>query len=252
MQDYANPETRKLIRVYPEIPHDGVIREVWHADKWRKNMPLDHLSPMYNAGAGQHFYVNELGRLKSGQLVIPVRWVMHKGQVHADAYMVSLQENVQDIISKKLIAMLTILQGLAMVKDSTTRLIRASDLQDNYFDLEHKNQLPRWSRKSKFWIPNTSNRLTASAIDAGYPKNMPHPKHLKANGAAIYVSFLNWFGDDVSGNKSKSWNKHLNGYFQHGNLPRKMLQQESNVHFFSTSQHASVAEQFHVFKEIVE
>ncbi|KAJ7229613.1 hypothetical protein C8J57DRAFT_997559, partial [Mycena rebaudengoi] len=67
--DWSNPMTRKLLHVYPKIPEDGVISEIWHAQKWHETMDLDILSPMYNAGAA-HYYVNELTCLQNRKLVI--------------------------------------------------------------------------------------------------------------------------------------------------------------------------------------
>ncbi|KAJ7207641.1 hypothetical protein GGX14DRAFT_567587 [Mycena pura] len=81
----------KDIHVYPEIPEDGVIREIWHALKWRKGLDLDVLSPMYDAGT-THYYVNELARAKDGKLVIPIRWLIFRGDVYADAFTVTIDE----------------------------------------------------------------------------------------------------------------------------------------------------------------
>ncbi|KAJ7349682.1 hypothetical protein DFH08DRAFT_667969, partial [Mycena albidolilacea] len=218
-KDWANPTTRKLLHVYPEIPEDGIIREIWHAEKWRKNMDLDILSPMYDAGV-RHYYVNEVARLRDGKLVIPIRWITFRGRLYADAFSVSFDD-----------------QDLATVNDACTTLICAEDLTENYHDLEQAGKIPKWG---------------ASTMDAGHSSRMPNPKRKIAAGRPMYSSFVNYFADDVSGNRSKSWNKHWNAYMTHQNLPRKVLQQEFHVHFISTSPNATVSEQFLEFKAAVE
>ncbi|KAJ7159995.1 hypothetical protein C8R43DRAFT_1177588 [Mycena crocata] len=218
-QDWANPTTRKLIHVYPEIPEDGVIREIWHAQKWRKNMDLDVLSPMYDAGTS-HYYVNEVARLKNGEFIVPVRWVKFQGKVLCDAFSVKFNA-----------------ENEATINDDETSLVRASDLDTNYVDLQAQGEVPTWS---------------SHTVNAGHPNRMPNPKRAIAGGDPLYTSFVDYFGDDVSGNRSKSWNKHWNAYFTHRNLPRKLLQQEFHVHFVSTSPNASISEQFREFKTTVE
>ncbi|THU94330.1 hypothetical protein K435DRAFT_820025 [Dendrothele bispora CBS 962.96] len=218
--DWANPSIRKYIHLYPEIPSDGIIREVWHADKWR-NMNPDVLSPMYDSGHGRHFYIYELTRLNNGQYIIPIRWVIWKKKVCADAYNVNFDAN-----------------GIADVDDSKTVLIETGMLKSNYLDLQAEGQLPgRWSDRS---------------ISAGHATKMPNRYRQIAGGDPLYVSFIDYFGDDVSGNRSKSWNKHNNSYITHRNLPRKLLQQEFHIHLISTSQHATIPEQYHDVKKIIE
>ncbi|KAJ7723605.1 hypothetical protein B0H14DRAFT_2641788 [Mycena olivaceomarginata] len=207
-QDWANPTVRAQMHFYPEIPDDGVVREIWHALKWRKNMDLDVLSPMYDAGTA-HYYVNELAGLKNGDFVVPIHWLMYCGKVHADAFVVSFNEL---IFSET---------GHATIDDSKTVIITASELSENYLDLQDKKLIPHWSAETE---------------NSSYIARMPNPKREIAGGDPL----------------SKSWNKHLNVYLTNRTLPRKLLQQEFHVHFVSTSPHASMAEQFQEFKTAVE
>lgn len=121
--------------------------------------------------------------------------------------------------------------------DKETILIDVSSLKENMLDLEGLNRVPLWSDATK--------RM-------GHDRRMPNPDRALAQGLPIYSAFIDVFGDDVSGNRSKSWNKHWNIYITNRNLPRKLLQQQSHIHFISTSTHASVPEQFHGIKESIE
>ncbi|KAJ7756607.1 hypothetical protein B0H16DRAFT_1458060 [Mycena metata] len=154
-QDWSNPTTRELIHVYPEIPEDGIIREIWHAQKWRKNMDLDILSPIYDAGIC-HYYVNEVARLQNGNFVVPVRWIKFRSKVYADAFSVALNE-----------------EGEAVVVNDKTILVCSEDLIQNYYDLEHAGELPTWAA------------FTAATVEAGYPARMPNPKRVIAAGRPL-------------------------------------------------------------------
>ncbi|KAJ7760815.1 hypothetical protein DFH07DRAFT_771608 [Mycena maculata] len=201
------------------IPENGVISEIWHAEKWTKNLDTSLLSPMWAASNGRHYYINELAQLRSGKFVIPLRWITRHRQVEADAYEVLVNEH-----------------GIATVVDVMAIEISARDLAFNIHDLEHRGELPLWSME---------------AVDDGYPDRMPHPLRKIAQGRPVYTTLINFFSDDVSGNRSKSWNKHFNCYFTNANLPRAFHQQEAHVHFISTSQHATVPEQFCDVRKIV-
>ncbi|KAJ7354303.1 hypothetical protein DFH08DRAFT_691283 [Mycena albidolilacea] len=74
----------------------------------------------------------------------------------------------------------------------------------------------------------------------------PHPIRAIACGKPVFVLRIPW-ADDVSGNRSKQYNAHMNMYLANLNLPHKLLSQEYFVRFCAIStisQHASSLEQF--------
>ena len=84
---------RPHIRVYPEKTDSG-MQEVWHGNKWLYEIDRDLLSPMYDAGGGRHYYVNELAQLADGSFIIPFLWFTYKGEVYADSWTVTINTMV--------------------------------------------------------------------------------------------------------------------------------------------------------------
>lgn len=68
----------------------------------------------------------------------------------------------------------------------------------------------------------------------------------------LYVSYVEIFGDDVSGNRSKQWNKHENQYLSHRNLPRDMVSMQAHVHYLSSSTCWTINQQFGHLRNIIE
>lgn len=69
-----------------------------------------------------------------------------------------------------------------------------------------------------------------------------NPWRKKADGRIIRHMPLVLYCDDLSGNVSKKWNKHIAFYFTLAGLPPKMSNQEYNCHFLTTSNTAGALE----------
>lgn len=121
VQDWANPKTRDLIHVYPEI--ESSVGEFRQAEKWAKECPLDDLSPMwcdFKRAPNRHFYVNELCQLQSGAFVIPLRWVIKDGKECGECHPVKYVKEKKEF-----------------VVDSSTKVIEeASNFERNFEHLE--------------------------------------------------------------------------------------------------------------------
>lgn len=79
---------------------------------------------------------------------------------------------------------------------------------------------------------------------------MPNPlRSLVEPDEDLFVVMLPLWCDDVSGNRSKQWNKHINMLMVNSCLPGALLQQEYHVRFVSTSPNATSPEQFAALRE---
>ncbi|KAL4261149.1 hypothetical protein AB1N83_008369 [Pleurotus pulmonarius] len=204
-RDFANPEVAKHLHLYPEVT-DGGISEVWQAERWKEFKPSD-LTPMFAKGL-THFYIDEVAELDSGWKVVPQNWYIFKGDLCADCRLVSILPNGEWLLSKEV------------------ERVRSSQFVFNYFDVVARAGTElQWHGGSV--IPT-----------------MPNPLRSLADGDELYVVMIPLWADDVSGNQSKQYNKHINIYAANSNIPGQLLQQEYFVHFVSTSPHATSPEQF--------
>ncbi|KAJ6583705.1 hypothetical protein B0H10DRAFT_1833406, partial [Mycena sp. CBHHK59/15] len=211
-RDFANPEVAKHLPFYPEETA-GPIYEVWQAERWKEFKPSE-LTPMYARGLRQ-FYIEEVAELDNGKMVIPLAWIKRGGVICADCV-----DAIPSMMGWKI--------GLK------SRSVPASSFRYNYHDI----------------IERIGDKILW-ADDANAPE-MPNPLRKIAAGNDLYVVMVPIWADDVSGNKSKQYNKHINMYMANSNLPGQLLQQEYFVRFVSTSPHATSPEQFSAVKDQIQ
>jgi hypothetical protein len=90
---------------------------------------------------------------------------------------------------------------------------------------------------------------TDGLIAASQVPVMPNPLHELTGDEDLYIVMVPLWCDDVSGNKLKQYNKHINMYMVNSNLPGQLLQQEYFVCFVSTSPNATSPEQSSALKD---
>ncbi|KAJ7333486.1 hypothetical protein DFH08DRAFT_925944 [Mycena albidolilacea] len=87
--------------------------------------------------------------------------------------------------------------------------------------------------------------------ETGVPAMPNSMCNLVGDDEDLFVLMVSPWADDISGNRSKQYNKHMNMCTGNGCLPGCLLQQEFHIHYVSTSPHASSAEQFATFRDHV-
>ncbi|KAJ7189318.1 hypothetical protein GGX14DRAFT_580795 [Mycena pura] len=212
-RDFANPLVASKMQLYPEEPN-GPISETWQAERWKEYQP-SQLTPMYSRGF-KRFWIEELAQLKDGRYVIPTAWIKRNGVLTADAWVVTSSE--------------------AGVWNHTQVEIfpEADDFELDYNDIiaTHAPDL-RWAEESHSHISPTPNEM----------------RKLVDDDEDLFVVMVTAWADDVSGNRSKQYNKHINVCTQNDCLPGPERQQEYHVHCISTSPHASSHEQLATLRD---
>ncbi|KIY72157.1 hypothetical protein CYLTODRAFT_465626 [Cylindrobasidium torrendii FP15055 ss-10] len=219
-KEIANPLVSPYFNYYPNDTKGEPITETWQVPggRWRE-VPIDMLPPSVLV-EGKRYYIHELVELQNGQWVIPQIWITEgrAQKLHADCYYVERLSHNDKVTCR--------------VIDSKIQRFPVAE-----FRVPHTELLARY-KKIYFdgkEFPNSS---------AVYASQMPNCNRQIDGGEDLFTIWVSLWADDVSGARSKQYQKHYNLYAQTVNLPGKLLQQEYFVHALSASPHASSLEQF--------
>ncbi|KAJ7863721.1 hypothetical protein B0H13DRAFT_2237080 [Mycena leptocephala] len=211
-KDFANPEVAPHIQKYPEDVASGPVSEIWQVKegKWH-DIPLDELTPSILVGHTR-YYVHEVAELSDGRWIIPALWIVSKGKTYVDCRVV--ERNNFEVLA---------------VEPETIR-IPLDDLSFNQEALERR----------------LGHSIVFHEQYKEYAQRIPNRFRSIDNGEDLFTVWVPVWADDVSGARSKQYQKHLNVYTANANLPGQLLQQEYFVRFVSTSPHAGALEQLKV------
>jgi hypothetical protein len=208
--DMANPLVAPHLHFYPEETQ-GPVSETFQAERWMEYTP-SQLTPMYSRGA-KRWWIEEFGQLHNGRYVLPHAWIVWNGILTADVSIVTQTED-----------------GCWKLEDSIEETVDAVDLELDFSVI----------------LDQFCHELTW--VDDHAVPTMPNSLHkLVSDDKDLFVLMVSPWTDDISGNRSKQYNKHMNMCTGTGCLPGRPLQQEFHVHYISTSPHATSAEQFATF-----
>lgn len=100
------------------------------------------------------------------------------------------------------------------------------------------------------WLPIFNFWIDTASCQA-FAKHIPNACRSIDDGEDLFTVWMPFWADDVSGARSKQYQKHINVYTTNANLPGQLLQQEYFVRFVSTSPNAGALEQLKVVTEQV-
>ncbi|KAJ3992124.1 hypothetical protein F5050DRAFT_1580171, partial [Lentinula boryana] len=201
-KNFENPETASHIMIYPEDT-ESFPSEFTQFARIREHP--EQLTPSFQQN-NKRFYIDELALLYDGRMVIPLIWVLVKGEVHAYCQMVTISTT-----------------GL-VIEDGDIQ-IPAKELDMNFPELIAKTQ-----------------GLQFAAQFASFASAMPNKYREIDKDEDHFVVWMPVWADDVSGARSKQYQKHVNVYMCNGSLPGKLVQQEYHVIFVGSSPQVSATE----------
>ncbi|KAK0525234.1 hypothetical protein OC842_005565, partial [Tilletia horrida] len=211
-RDFATPQIRQDMTLYPR--KDAIVSDMMDAG-WVHSLRDARAAPMAVLKDGTHAFVDEPVELEDYRVYLISAWFQRNGRICGLGRLCVPSPDVErlDVI------------GLREV-DFEVRDVR-----------QNGPGLAQMGYKSVQWKQRTFKLLSE--------------ERQTARGRPVYSVFLRVFCDDLSGVKSKRWDKHHGLYYQNGNLSKRYLGQDASIKLFSASPSASAGEIMELFVEEV-
>ncbi|KAJ6621713.1 hypothetical protein B0H10DRAFT_2215060 [Mycena sp. CBHHK59/15] len=195
--DFANPEVAPHIQKYPEDGAGGPISEIWQVKEGRwHDTPIDMLLPLILVDS-KRYYVHEVAELADGRWVIPTLWIKFCGTMHADCHLVG-RDCDQGLITS--------------IEGKTFRVL-----------------LDKFKQNQEQLLLRLGHHIIFPDVFREYAVNIPNRFHQIDNGDDLFTVWTPVWADNVSGEHSKQYQKHMNVYSANANLPGQLFQQEYNT-----------------------
>ncbi|KAG8701329.1 hypothetical protein FRC08_004137 [Ceratobasidium sp. 394] len=213
-QEFSNPRVREHMEFYPQDAGDH-SSEIWHGEKLVQGHNRKQLTPMVSHD-NKTYFVDEICELADGSAFIPDMFLRREGGMWARGYHLTKD---------------TFNSNIAAYKKSAERVLKPlSEFRHTCVEL-------LTAYPNGVYIRDSGEQHSLSCNDLS-----PNPLRSRAAGRPIYSVPFIVFVDDVSGNKSKQWNKHWCCYISDAALPREQINRRRNIRFMCTTQHASPME----------
>ncbi|EUC62448.1 hypothetical protein RSOL_420510, partial [Rhizoctonia solani AG-3 Rhs1AP] len=215
-QDMANPLLRKHMSFYPHY-NNNRMSQIWHGGKLLKDVPDRVLTPMIRHN-NRIYYVGELVERTQGWF-LPLRWILYgkERKMYAAGHIVKETQNGLHVCSNRRIT------------------VPVSSFLRSFPELSEENAVPLFNDESQ-----------------RFRTSMPHPLRAVAGLRPVYSLPIILFMDDVSGNETNMWSKHISCYISNAALTREVLNAEYSVRFVLTSKHAGPSELLQGIREDLE
>ncbi|KAH9812927.1 hypothetical protein DFH28DRAFT_1129296 [Melampsora americana] len=250
--ELGNPYVRDHLEFIPELPHKtSEINRFSQSKQWREELPRDLRVQMVDTANG-HFYLYEVVQLYSKRIVVPIFFFKSGTEIMAKCVFAKL---IHCGGSSDMGPGIKIdYQSVSDFNSESLSTINVNTFWKIFDDIELRPGEPIKGLCDKVMHGMSMLRLSIPAeiinapdvdsaeCEEGISTEIPiyNPWRAKAGGRIIRHVPLVMYCDNLSGNVSKRWNKHIAFYCTLAGLPPKFSNQEYNCHFVTTSNTAGL------------